>query len=578
MKRKKIYIITAAVLAMAGGGTAYYYINANATEKEAVQYEEIMMEHGDLPLEFTGEGTTAISTTNQKLEFDPSVVELEVAEVYVEANDTVSAGDALFKLTEESYQNALAYYEEEVADAEKEKTKAKQEYTAGKTEAENTLKAADSKAATAETSYQAKIAALDQAVTDAQTAITDAQNQITAYQSNIDNNTYYTDAQIDEKKEALSRAKDDTKIKKSSYKEAKTSYEEQKSNIDTEITELQKLITESADLAADGENITNKVTQLAADNAALGELQKTLEQAETEYEAAQETQEKAQQEYDNAKQSYQQNLNEAATKKAELEEGLTSLQVTYDEAVRKAETERVDLKNEYDKSVLEGSTAQTEYDTTVGTLQSAVDEAADALEDLQAQQTALLACSNGTITASSDGTIASVGYEAGNILSKDIPAVIYNDSSKVMISVEVDQADISKIKVGDTTSVTISDIRGGDLEGTISEIASAATAGASRSNITYAVTVTMDNTEGNLSAGVSAGVIFNYGTLSEVDYIRTDALHKIDGSSAKVKQYDANGEVQEVEIIIGESTDNYTVVTEGLTTEDICLIEAGGEK
>ena len=68
-------------------------------------------------------------------------------------------------------------------------------------------------------------------------------------------------------------------------------------------------------------------------------------------------------------------------------------------------------------AVLEGEYADVTYKDTVSTLKTAYDEAADTLADLKEEQSALLTLDNGTITAEYDGTIASVSYDAGDILN-----------------------------------------------------------------------------------------------------------------------------------------------------------------
>ena len=86
--------------------------------------------------------------------------------------------------------------------------------------------------------------------------------------------------------------------------------------------------------------------------------------------------------------------------------------------------------------------------------------------------------------------------------------------------------------------------------------------------VTYTVTVTFDNSGGELTANTSVYVTFTYGELSDVDYIQTDALDNINDDFATVKTYDENQAVVETKVTIAESTDRYTVITDGIT----CLL------
>lgn len=133
-----------------------------------------------------------------------------------------------------------------------------------------------------------------------------------------------------------------------------------------------------------------------------------------------------------------------------------------------------------------------------------------------------------------------MSYDAGDILNSDLSLVSYSDTDKLSVAVEVAQEDIAKIAVGDTVSIRTMSGRpdSNNIEGTITSIAAEATSGGSMSNVTYTVTVTFDNSDGELTANTSAYVTFTYGELSDVDYIQTDALDNINEDSATVKTYD----------------------------------------
>lgn len=67
---------------------------------------------------FSEEGTTQIGTVSQMPEFTVNAVTMTVEEVYASSGDTVSKGDALFKLTDESMEAAKSDYEDAISDAE----------------------------------------------------------------------------------------------------------------------------------------------------------------------------------------------------------------------------------------------------------------------------------------------------------------------------------------------------------------------------------------------------------------------------------------------------------------------------
>lgn len=333
---------------------------------------------------FSEEGTTQIGTVSQMPEFTVNAVTMTVEEVYASSGDTVSKGDALFKLTDESMEAAKSYYEDAISDAENTLKTAEANLASGKLSAESTKQDADLTAQTAADSYQAQ---------------------------------------------------------------------------------------QSADAA-----------------------QSTLEQAQKEFDSAVET--------------YNKNVEETNTEITELTDSLDDLKSDYEQAERDATTQKAELQNEYDTAVVEGKYAGSTYESTVSELESAVESAQDTLDTLKEEQTALLALENGVVTADEDGTIAAVPYEAEDTLQSGTAFALYCDTQTIMISVEVPQENIAQVGVGDEVSVMIAGNRDGAVTGTVSSIASSATTGGSVSNVTYAVIISIDNSDGRLGSGSSATVTF----------------------------------------------------------------------
>lgn len=395
---------------------------------------------------FSEEGTTQIGTVSQMPEFTVNAVTMTVEEVYASSGDTVSKGDALFKLTDESMEAAKSYYEDAISDAENTLKTAEANLASGKFSAESTKQDADLTAQTAADSYQAQV---DAAVEEKKEAYDEAVEQISEYQTKIDNNDYYVECAIDEKKAAVDAA-----------------------------------------------------------TTALAQAQDTLTQAQQSADAAQSTLEQAQKEFDSAVETYNKNVEETNTKITELTDSLDDLKSDYEQAERDATMQKAELQNEYDTAVVEGKYAGSTYESTVSELESAVESAQDTLDTLKEEQTALLALENGVVTADEDGTIAAVPYEAEDTLQSGTAFALYCDTQTIMISVEVPQENIAQVGVGDEVSVMIAGNRDGAVTGTVSSIASSATTGGSVSNVTYAVIISIDNSDGRLGSGSSATVTF----------------------------------------------------------------------
>lgn len=564
-RRKKAVAIVVIVLVIAVSGGAVSYRFLFAQTAEVAQYKEVKLEQGDLSLDFTGDGTTQVSTVSQTPEFDTTVADLVVEEVYVASGDTVAAGDKLMKLTSDSVAEVQDYYNDAVADATQALSDAQSSYKLGVLEAQYTKETTLTTAEYADSDYNASISDLDQKVTDAKSALDTAQSKIATYTAALTNNTYYTDNQVDEKKAAADSAQKAVDDAQKKYQAAVDAYNTLQKTVSDEIAAL---TTTDLDTQAD---------QLTTDYTSLTKAKDTVDSAEKDLEKAQSDLEKAQNESTQAQSNYDKQVQDATQQKEQLENSLTQLQSAYEEALRNAVTEKVTIQNTHDTAVVDGEYAQTTYDSTVASLQSAVDSAQKTLDTLTAEQTALNSLQDGVITASQAGTLASVGYEAEDVLNASTAIASYYDTSTMLVSIDVDQSHINDIAVGDSVDVAVSGVRGNALTGTISSIATAATTDSSASKVTYEVQVSLDNSDGSLSTGLSATVTCNYGSLSDVSYLPVDAVSSIDGTSAKVKQYDENGEVISVPVTIGEQTDSYVVIKEGISEDDTCLIEVGGQ-
>lgn len=572
-KKKKITI--AAALAMtavlAAGGAGYTVLRAEQTTTSETAYRETAVQAGDLKLTFEKEGTTQVSAVSQIPEFSVGTVKLIVDEVYVEAGDTVEEGDALLKLTDESVEEATAYYEKAVATAESALTTAQADYESGKLDAEYDKQDSTLALESAETTYNTAISDLDIDLADKKEAYEEASESLETYQSNLENNTYYTNAGIESKEEAVSEAEEANETAQKTLSDAVEDYQSATENFETL---LKKINNSDSDDVSD---LKSEISELASSYEILKSVANTYDTASETATAASNALQQANETLAAAQKEYEENQTTAEEKVTELSTSVTELEEKYNTALLAYDTQKLAIQNTYDAAVLEGNSAESVYQAALVKLQASVDEAQETLDELKEEQAAFLALENGVITAEQAGTLASVTYEAGDTLFSNVAAVSYYSTGTITISVEVDQSDIAKIEVGDDVSVAISGSRD-SLTGTIQSIASSATTGGSVSNVTYAVVIAIDNSDGRLSSGSSAEITFEYGEYPDVIYMEADAVKEGSDGTGTVLMYDENGEAAEQTVTIGESTEDYVIITEGLSEGDICLIETGGEK
>lgn len=572
-KKKKITI--AAALAMtavlAAGGAGYTVLRAEQTTTSETAYRETAVQSGNLKLTFEEEGTTQVSAVSQIPEFNVGTVKLIVDEVYVEAGDTVEEGDALLKLTNESVEEATAYYEKAVSSAESTLKTAQADYESGKLDAEYDRQDATLALESAETTYNTSISDLDIDLADKKEAYEEASESLETYQSNLENNTYYTNAGIESKEEAVSEAEEANETAQKTLSDAVEDYQSATENFETLLKKLNN--SDSDDIS----DLKSEISELTSSYETLKNVANTYDTASETATAASNALQQANETLAAAQKEYEENQTTAEEKVTELSTSVTELEEKYNTALLAYDTQKLAIQNTYDAAVLEGNSAESVYQAALVKLQASVDEAQETLDELKEEQAAFLALENGVITAEQAGTLASVTYEAGDTLFSNVAAVSYYSTGTITISVEVDQSYIAKIEVGDEVSVAISGSRD-SLTGTVQSIASSATTGGSVSNVTYAVVIAIDNSDGRLSSGASAEITFEYGEYTDVIYVEADAVKEGSDGTGTVLMYDENGEAAEQTVTIGESTKDYVIITEGLSEGDICLIETGGEK
>lgn len=496
------------VMAVAAGGIGHRVIAADAgktgTDKSQEQTGTMEEHTGDT---FSEEGTTQIQTESQQLSFAVNAVTMTVEEVYVEAGTAVEEGDALLKISDESMSEAISYYEDAVADAQKELEKAQLEFSEGVLEAESELKNTRIEAEHAGDVYEASLSELAVNVEEKKEAYENAVAEIREYQEAIDNGTYYVQVGIDEKQETVNAAEASVTETQEQLNSAQSSYDAVQQVLAANLENLKKGINDHTSY----EELLSLAEQVESDYIAVQTATVNLSQAQTTADNAWSSLESANQRMENAVKEYNSCVEEANQKITELTESLEELSKAYEEAQREAVTQEAEIQKVYDEAVLEGKYADTEYEAALAGLQTAVDTAQDTLDTLVGEQTALLAITGGVICADRAGTVASVSYEAEDVLRENVALASYYDTSTIFISVEVSQEQIAELAVGEEVEVMITGNRNGAVTGKISSIASQKTTGGSMSNVTYAVVIAINNADGRISSGSSATVTFQCG-------------------------------------------------------------------
>lgn len=491
------------IVAVAAGGIGYYAVSSK--DESIEQTKEQTVTQGESLRSFTESGTTQIKTESQTPEFSVAAVSMTVDEVYVEAGTTVEEGTALFKLTDESMKKAKAYYEDAILDAQDALETAQLELVNGTLEAENQLQDATLAADTAQSSYDAAVAELTITMNEKKEAYDNAVAKINQYQNALNDGTYYNQVGATEKQAAVDAASASVTDAQAALAAAQSTYTEAQNTMTTDMASLKSQIAANASY----ESLQTLAEQVATDYANVQMATQELAQKQTAADTAQSALDVAKLNLENAGKEYNSLVEEANEKLTELYSQLETLKEAYNQAERDAVTAQATIQKEYEEAVLAGKYAGTEYEAALAELADAVETAEETYNELLAEQEALNALENGVVCADRAGILASVTYEAEDVLIDGVAFVSYYNTDTIYISVEVAQEQVALLSVGDEVDVSVSGSRG-KMTGKISSIATEKTSGGSMSNVTYAVVVTVDNSEGRLSSGSSATVVFDY--------------------------------------------------------------------
>jgi multidrug efflux pump subunit AcrA (membrane-fusion protein) len=224
--------------------------------------------------------------------------------------------------------------------------------------------------------------------------------------------------------------------------------------------------------------------------------------------------------------------------------------------------------------------AQAKYDAlfdppkpeTILPLQASVDSAKAALSTAQVNLVAA------TITAPFDGQISSLSGEVGSQVSASTAVFILLNPKLIRVDANVDQSDISNLKVGQNATITFDALTGRAYQGTVSAIGLTPTT--TQGVVTYVVSFAIDT--GQLPAttpipapGMTGSISVLTSSTPNAIVVPTRAIKRV-GRAATVTLKTASGTIEENHAIqIGSASGNLTQVTSGLSEGDLVLVSTG---
>ncbi|MFW0837718.1 MAG: efflux RND transporter periplasmic adaptor subunit [Candidatus Komeilibacteria bacterium] len=197
------------------------------------------------------------------------------------------------------------------------------------------------------------------------------------------------------------------------------------------------------------------------------------------------------------------------------------------------------------------------------------------LQQAQANlQTALANLSKYLIIAPLDGTITQVNKEVGEQANATDIVVQMIGKSKLEIEVDIPEADIAQVNLGDEAKITL-DAYGSALEfgGHVSFIDPAETI--IQDVVYYKVKVQFDLPDEAIKPGMTANIDILVDKKDDVLAVPSRSVYRVDGRS-EVKILDAQNIEQVVSVQTGlQSDDGYTEIKDGLSSGQMIIV---GEK
>ena len=497
MKKKK-WIVTGAVI-IAGlailAGTTVFFIRKNKGQEvqEVPQMPEIS---GDI---ISATGLTSVGMNTETLKLDFLTTELYVEESYLSAGDEVDAGAKVFKISEDTLNEAKQELTDKVTETDLAYRQGLIDYENNLLEAESTYKKASIEADYAQTVYDQAVADAKKTVDDLQEQVEEAKELLEEYQKSESKDYYRSYYQVDELYAAYY---EHFNLLMSFYEKWDIETLNDLYGKSASSLSLSSITGASASSAASTGG-SGAGGSFAAGNSSSGSgdseklsVYNLLDELVTEEGEAYQT---ALKNYEKAKAQAKAGLKKAESNLTDLEAQLVSAQTEYEASL-------ISSKADYEVALAESENAELVYETTKQSLEETLEGLKEDKEEAEENQKSFLeALSDGYFYTEKAGTVVVSAVSADSYLSGDTLVIAYSNPETVTITAQVDQADIAGIEIGEEAYVMISGY--GNYEGNVTML-NPVTQADSRTSVTYQVTVTISGDVSDLTSNLTAYVYF----------------------------------------------------------------------
>lgn len=242
----------------------------------------------------------------------------------------------------------------------------------------------------------------------------------------------------------------------------------------------------------------------------------------------------------------------------------------------------------YDSAIESAQSAATAAESARDTARRTLDQANE-----QGEKRTVKAPKAGTLIALDAQVGASVGGAAGGLTTTSRSSgslATIADVSQMRVSLQINEVDITSVKVGQRATVTFSGVRGLEQEAKVVDVATTSTGsgeGGGGGVATFTVDCVIPKPDSRLKPGMTATVTIYTTDLHDVLVLSTSALHELsDGTSVdKVVDPDAlDGATAEeppaterVQVKVGQKNSSEAVIESGLAEGDVVLVGGAGK-
>lgn len=504
MQRKRkllILIITVFIIGAVIGGILFFNTkNKNDLSNPFPQMnqlgEDIVM----------ATGLTSTGMTEEECDLDFLETSLYVEEKYLSMGDQVEEGTPVFKISDESLNEAWEELNNAVEEADLGYRQGVITYEQEKLEAENAYSKAEINKEYAQAEYDSSLEETKQQVEDLAKQVEEAQELYEEYGAVVESDYYYTYYNIKKLKDTyydnftfLMNLYEEWDIEGLNDKYPNGAFSGNSSGgaSDEERGEL------------GGQASTQMPGGISGGMSGGGSQGNSDESSKlTVYEMMDELVQKNGEEYETAMESYEKetlmataSLDQAKSKLAVLRAELAEAQLTYEKQV-------IASKADYNTTIAESENAKSVYDTTINKIEEELEQLKDtkeeALNHLEEFESTI---GDGYFYTKSSGIIVMNRVMEKNTLSVDSIILAYSDPATVTVEASVDQSKIAKVSVGDIAYAVINEY--GNYSAVVTSMNPVSSSN-SKSSVTYTVTIELEgdisNLESNLTAYVYIGM------------------------------------------------------------------------